>query len=145
MELSENFSLEELCRTETGVVNQPGEKELEKLLYLATYILQPIRNKFGEITVTSGYRSPAVQAALTAQGRPTSNTISQHTQGEAADIVSDKFDLQLVFDWIRVYLPFGQVIIEEWHGKRWVHVSLPRIAKQNQQALVYDGSGYRNA
>ena len=51
--LSRNFTLEELCVTGTGLPNIPDAGHTEKMLYLATYILQPIRNKSNYEDVTS--------------------------------------------------------------------------------------------
>ena len=44
MNLSKNFTLSELARTDTGLPNEPNYHEQQKLLYLATFILQPIRD-----------------------------------------------------------------------------------------------------
>lgn len=41
MKLSTNFTLEELCVTDTGLPNIPDDNAMRSLLYLATYILQP--------------------------------------------------------------------------------------------------------
>lgn len=144
MELTENFSVEELTTTETGQYNTPGEVELSKLLYLATYILQPIRERWGRLKINSGFRSKAVQDALTVSGAPTSKTVSQHTLGEAADFVPLDSDIDSVFLWCKDMLNYGQIILEESRGAQWIHISLPRIAKQNQMAMKFDGNIYHN-
>jgi len=144
VELSENFSVEELSKTDTGLYNTPGELELVKLLYLAQFILQPIRNRFGSLQINSGFRSQAVQEALSVKGYPTSNKISQHTLGEAADIVPLGSTLEDTFKWIQNNLKYGQVILEEHDGAHWIHVSLPRIAQRNQWAMIYKNGIYTN-
>lgn len=137
MKLTANFTLEELCVTDTGAVNVPNEAQTEKLLYLATYILQPIRNKFGPLQISSGFRSEFVNEKI--KGSKT----SQHMKGEASDIVHK--DLDAVFDWCRKSLIFGQLILETKNGKRWIHISLPRIGGINMQIMTFDGERYSPA
>ncbi|MBI5562767.1 MAG: hypothetical protein HY894_07965, partial [Deltaproteobacteria bacterium] len=94
MQLTKDFTLEELTRTDTGVVNIPGEAEKEKLLCLATYILQPIRERWGGLIVTSGFRCPALNAQVGGVAA------SQHVKGEAADFIAHDASLDDVFKWI---------------------------------------------
>ena len=42
--LSKNFTLEELAHTDTGVSNVPNDEQRYKLLLVAIYLLQPIRD-----------------------------------------------------------------------------------------------------
>lgn len=128
--LSKNFTLEELCVTNTWIPNFPNSDELEKLKLLAQTILQPIRDKFGPVTVSSGYRCESVNTAV--GGKPT----SQHRLGEAADITLETA-LDVVFRWCIGALKFGQIILEEDDGKHWIHISLTREGAPNQQALIY--------
>lgn len=80
-QLSKHFTLAELCRTGTGLPNDPNPSELEALRYLVAHVLQPLRDRCGRLRVSSGYRSPPVNAAVGgAKG-------SQHVRGEAADII----------------------------------------------------------
>lgn len=138
MLITENFSLEELTRTATGLPNRPGKTETEKLLLTATYLLEPVRKKWGRIRVTSAFRSEAVNARVNGSGT------SQHVKGEAADIVPIDADLDEVFGWIAKdgSIRFGQAIREAKNGSDWIHLSLPRINGPNQQRLVFDGKGY---
>lgn len=138
MQLSENFSIEELTVTETGLFNTPGAAELEKLLYLATYILQPIRNQFGPIRINSAFRSKQVNEKI---GGATS---SQHQLGEAADIEPLQATLEEVFDWIQKNLKYGQCILEHKGNAKWLHVSLPRIGKQNSMNMKFENGVYTN-
>jgi len=138
MELTKNFEVKELAVTETGIYNTPGQVELEKLLLLAVYLLQPLRDKFGRVKVTSGYRSKAVN------DRVGGSMTSQHLTGEASDIIPLDAPLDIVFAWAKDNLKFGQLILEQKNGKEWIHVSLPRIAKQNQMAMTYKNGIYVN-
>ncbi|MBI2412486.1 MAG: peptidase M15 [Deltaproteobacteria bacterium] len=138
MQITENFSLEELTKTSTGLPNLPGKAETEKLLLTAAYLLEPVRKRWGKIRVTSAFRSEAVNA------RVGGSSTSQHVKGEAADIVPVDADLDEVFGWIAKDggICFGQAIREKKGGSDWIHLSLPRVGGPNQQRLVYDGKGY---
>lgn len=129
--------------TDTGLYNEPIRAEKDKLLYLCQYILQPIRDKWGALRVTSGFRSVPVNVRI--GGAST----SQHVKGEAADFVpAAGFEdvLDDVFEWIvkESKLKFGQCIREGKGGKDWIHISLPRLSPNggNQQALVFKDGVY---
>lgn len=147
MNLSKNFTLDELCHTDTGLPNSPTLAQEEKLLYLACYILQPIRDKWGPIQINSGFRSQIVHQALTKSGAPTSKT-SQHLNGEAADIkpLTEGITCEVVWDWACKNLTYGQCILEYGtNGKIWVHISLPRLGGNNMQAMIFKGGKYELA
>lgn len=118
MNLSKNFTLEELCVTGSGLRNEPDATSLLHLKTLVKEILQPLRDLYQHpIKVNSGYRSPAVNAA--ANGAPS----SQHCKGEAADL--DCTDNAALFELIRTHMKFDQLIWEGGDAKQpaWVHVS----------------------
>ena len=85
------FTIEELTASATakrkGISNKPTADIVAALERLVENVLDPLREAWGApIIVTSGYRSPKLNAAVGgARG-------SQHTYGQAADIrtVSDK-------------------------------------------------------
>jgi hypothetical protein len=138
--LSRDFSLRELTRTATGLPNEPTEdRELASLVLLATRVLQPIRDEFGPLLVTSGFRSPEVNAAV--GGAET----SAHLEGRAADFRPGQYGITVmeVFRWIARHrgIPWGQVIWERPGPGAWVHVSLRREGAA-PQALVWRGDIY---
>ena len=62
---SQHFTNREMCRTSTGLDNQPSPVIEDNLIYLVQKVLEPARLKLGEpIRITSGYRSPEVNAAV---------------------------------------------------------------------------------
>ncbi|MCK5606575.1 peptidase M15, partial [Candidatus Pacearchaeota archaeon] len=136
MNLSKNFTLDELIVTSTSGSNIPPGIHKEKLLYVANYLAQPIRDRWGVVIVNSGYRSEAVNAAI--GGSKT----SQHPRGEAIDIRTPDADLWEVYLWILDNLNFGQCIFEEKGSATWIHISLPRLAKPNKQALLFKDGEY---
>jgi len=138
MRLAKDFTLEELCVTNTGLQNTPEDREQEKLLYLCQYILQPIRDAWGVVIITSGFRDWEVNKKIGGAIN------SQHLYGEAADFYPKQSDIDDVFKWCIKNLKFGQCIRESKNGKDWIHISLPRIGK-NQEALIYENGIYRRA
>lgn len=141
--LTKNFTLAELCHTDTGAANVPDECSKSKLQILCSMILQPVRNRWGRIHVNSGFRSEFVNNKI--GGSPT----SQHMKGEAADIVPLDADIDHVFEWCRDNLIYGQLILEETNvvgnRVRWIHCSLPRYGKPNQVILKYKDGQYMTA
>ena len=131
MQLSENFTLEELTRTSKDSLQAINIEQatddlsvLQNLADVAKKLLQPIRDFYGvPVTVTSGYRCKALNIAVGG------STTSQHSYGEAADIQIDGHSVDEIFADIRsgkvVDLSnVGQVIIEKVGGAKWIHISL---------------------
>lgn len=135
--LSRNFSREEMIATSYGLPNEPDRGADEKIRYLANYILQRIRDRFGRIKVDSGYRSRAVNS------KAGGSVSSQHLRGEAADIVPKEANIADVYRWIveESGIPFGQCIWE--NGGLWIHISLVRDGVNNQALTTKDGKRYR--
>lgn len=149
MNLSPNFSLKELCKSQTaarkGLNNVPDaswEKHIvENLVELAGNILQPIRENFNiPFTPSSGYRSPALNDAI--GGSKT----SQHSLGEAVDIEVPTVDNATLAQWIIDNLIFDQLILEFYKKGEptsgWVHVSYKNEGNR-KQILTYDGKSYQ--
>ena len=137
--VSEHFTLEELTATETGLPNVPGADELSALDRLTAICLELMRAMAGPLKVDSGFRSQAVNSAV--GGVPT----SQHTRGEAADVVPANMTCVELFDRTRASsIQFDQLILE--FG--WVHVSTAPLgraprrqclrARHNAGKTVYD-------
>ena len=108
MKLSKNFSLAELCKSSTAtrlkIDNTAYDEDIiENLKYVATNILQPIREKFGvPFTPNSGYRSPTLNKAIGSSNK------SQHCNGEAVDIEVPTVDNLVLAHWIAINLEFDQ-------------------------------------
>lgn len=142
MTLTDHFSLEELCITQTGLPNQPDLTTRQQLFTLCRLILEPIRAVFGPVFIHDGYRSPEVNE------RVGGVATSQHCVGEAADFDCGPLqNLTDVFLWIIDHLQFGQVILESKEHSdgtvaHWIHVSLPRVNKTNQDALICTNGVY---
>lgn len=127
------FTIAELTRSATaerlGLPNNPPPPALENLHRLMAYLDQ-VRQAYGApITVTSGYRSPALNKAV--GGAPT----SQHLRGEAADLVTD--DLTKLGNVIRRLGGFDQLIYEHIKGRKWLHVSIAPTSRPPRGEVRY--------
>ena len=118
-----NFTITELIKSDTAkrnnINNIPSDlKVYDNLLSLIFYLLQPIRNKFGAITVTSGYRNKDLNKLV--GGVSTSN----HLKGFACDIIPQKATFKQVYDYIVKNLDYDECFIEKNKlGKRWLHIA----------------------
>ena len=125
MELSRNFTLSELTKSDTairkGINNNPNAEQIEKLKSLCENILQPVRDHFGRVKVTSGFRSPELCLAIG------SSSNSQHARAEAADFECVGVDNVELFDWIKSNLELDQLILEFYTpgepNSGWIHCS----------------------
>ena len=135
MKLSENFSLQELTKSQTaerkGIDNTPSAAHQENLKSLCTSILQPVRDHFGRVvTISSGYRSPELCVAIG------SKTTSQHAKGEAADFEIFGVSNKELADYINENLEYDQLILEYWKesdpNSGWVHCSFSQNQKRRQ-------------
>ena len=146
MKLSNNFSLNELTKSQTaerkGIDNTPSTEHQENLKSLCTHVLQPVRDHFGKVvSVSSGYRSPELCVAIG------SKTTSQHAKGEAADFEIFGVSNKELADWIHYNLNYDQLILEYWKGEDdpnsgWVHCSFSKSQKRRQylKAFKVDGA-----
>ena len=125
MNLSRNFTLSELIKSDTairrGINNNPNAEQIEKLKALCENILQPVRDHFGRVKVTSGFRSPELCTAIG------SSVNSQHAKAEAADFEVIGTDNAELFDWIKNNLSPDQLILEFYTpgepNSGWIHAS----------------------
>ena len=142
MNLSPHFTIEEMIKSQTalrlGLDNSPGPEELEALVDLCEFGLEPIRNHYQRpVIVGSGFRAPAVNKAVG------SRSTSQHIKGQAADIEIPGLDNLELYYWAAANLDFDQLILEYYSGEPssgWVHVSY--VGSENRgQTLRIDKSG----
>lgn len=125
MKLSKNFTLEEMTKSDTairlGIENIPTHKQIENLKLLATNILQPTRDKFGEYKTTSGYRNVELCNKVGSNGK-SYHAKGQAHDGEAADPEISNIEVLI---WIAENLEFTELIAEymDIDDKKagWVH------------------------
>ena len=138
MKLSLNFSLKELTASQTadrkGIDNTPTEEHIENLKLLCKNILQPTRDEWGIISVSSGYRSPELCVAIGSSER------SQHAKGQAADFECHRVDNKMLFEWITNELDYDQAILEFYNGtpdSGWIHVSYNKDGNRKQKLRAF--------
>jgi len=144
MNLTKNFSLNELTQSETalrkGLNNVPTQAIIDSLQTLAVNVLQPIRDHYGKgVKVSSGYRSPEVNAAVGG------SKVSDHCRGQAADIEIPGLPNMELATYIKDNLKFTQLILEFYTpgvvDSGWVHVSYnpDNLKCQVMTAVMKDG------
>ena len=137
MNLSRNFTLQELIKSDTAIRldinNNPNSGQIEKLKDLCENILQPVRDHFGRVKVTSGFRSPDLCIAIG------SSVNSQHAKAEAADFECVGVDNAELADWINRELRYDQLIVEYYTpgepNSGWIHCSW--IAEQPRASFLW--------
>ena len=140
MQLSQNFSLIELTKSQTaerkGIDNTPSTEHQENLKSLCTYVLQPIRDHYSRVvSVSSGYRSKELGEAIG------SKSTSQHAKGEAADFEIFGISNKELADWIHFNVNYDQLILEYWKesdpNSGWVHCSYTEGNNRRQYLKAY--------
>jgi zinc D-Ala-D-Ala carboxypeptidase len=144
MNLSANFSLHEMTKSETalrmGLDNTPDSEATENLRNLCVNVLQKVRDHYGKgVKVNSAYRSPESNAAV--GGSKTSD----HCKGMAADIEIPGVPNAELAQWIMDNLEYTQLILEFYTpgipDSGWVHVSYDpnNLKKQELTAMKVAG------
>lgn len=136
MQLSKNFQLSELTHSQTAtrlkLNNDPSQQVIDNLKQTVIKVLQPTRDHFNlPITISSGYRSPAVNKAIGGA------TNSQHLTGQAVDFIIPSINNYQVAKWIEANLNYDQLILEFYSGGNtgWIHVGYsPR--HKNQELTI---------
>ena len=144
MQLSENFSLLELTKSQTAarkdIDNTPSPEHQENLKLLCTHILQPVRDHFERVvSVSSGYRSEELCLAIG------SKITSQHAKGQAADFEIYGLSNQELANYIKENLDYDQLILEYWKkedpSSGWVHCSYKGNTNRKQYLKAYKENG----
>lgn len=134
-QLSPNYTVGDLIKTSTGLPNMPDDSYLPNLTALAN-VLEYLA-AIDSFTIESGFRSPAVNAAIGGAGD------SYHSDGLAADILPDNLTNQDFFRYIRSTPRFANAVGEYIfyplsHGT--IHVSAATAQKQNFPLSMTNGS-----
>lgn len=138
MKLTANISLAEFEKSQVasrlGLNNTVPEDYIINAQALAENVLQPVRDKFGPVIITSGYRCPELNAAIKGSWN------SQHTYAQAADFEVLGADNLIVANFIREHCRFDQLILEYYVSGRptsgWIHCSMVLNERNRQQTLT---------
>lgn len=147
---SKHFTLAEFIESATakahGIANIPPESVDKFAAEFCERILEPIRDQFGPVAITSGYRCPALNSLVGG----VADSDHQWTEDRiAADFWTPDAELDEVFRWIRLEskLPFDQVIREHSSkpgGGECIHISYRLIPRR--VAMVggtHNSTGYQ--
>lgn len=128
MQLTKNFTLSELTRSDTAtrlkLNNTPDERTTTNLRQSARGLWQPVRDILGvPMLVSSGYRSPTLNRAIGG------STTSAHCHGLAIDFTAPAFGntrkiaRYLVAELKERGIKFDQLILEfPDDGNSWIHL-----------------------
>jgi zinc D-Ala-D-Ala carboxypeptidase len=130
--------------TSTGLDNTPTEEARANLYELVQTVLDPLRKELGvPIRITSGYRSPQVNAAVGG------SRTSRHMLGLAADFKARGYSARDICDtidrmWSEGRLDFDQAIAYAVSRGGHVHVGLAPegVVPRRQVLWAPDGGGY---
>jgi zinc D-Ala-D-Ala carboxypeptidase len=137
MNLTKNFTLEEMTKSETAlrydIDNTPNEQEISSMKLLAEKVLQPVRDHFGKgVKVNSGFRNQDVNQKVGGSRN------SDHIRGQAADIEIPGIPNAELAEWIKDNLEYNQLILEFYTpgvpDSGWVHVSY--IPEDNKKQVL---------
>jgi zinc D-Ala-D-Ala carboxypeptidase len=135
-----DFKYGEFTRSHTAeeskpkIENIPDERQWKNIEELAKNVLQPARNKFGVIVITSGFRSKELNNKI-----PGASKTSHHLEGEAADIVPGERGVEKfqVLEWIYNSLEFSELIAENVPSSdSWIHVAYRNGGNTKQLKLM---------
>ncbi|MCP9495906.1 MAG: D-Ala-D-Ala carboxypeptidase family metallohydrolase [Pyrinomonadaceae bacterium MAG19_C2-C3] len=156
--LTAHFSLAEMVASETAarqnIRNEPSATVIRNLELLCVSILEPARAAVGALHINSGYRSPALNAAV--GGSPT----SAHKFGCAADVVPLKVRKMDFARWVKANCDFDQIILEFGgmvkspvvgsktviYEPAWIHAGIRAGNKNNRRQVlrIMSGTGYQS-
>ena len=136
-------SLKELLFSETatrlGIDNTPTDQVLINLQTLIYEVITPIINQFGDIKITSGYRSSELCKAIG------SSVTSQHCLGQAVDCEVIGVPNKELADWVVSHLSYDQCILEFWKPEEtnsgWVHISYNKGNNRKMYLRAYKANG----
>lgn len=145
MELTKNFTLEEFGFGD----KQPNAHEIRSAWTLCRLVLQPLRERFGPIKITSGYRSPAHNKKI--GGSKTSQHMFRQASNEqvwdaAVDInflrlMDDHGGRMDAYEWAAENLSYGFSQLIWYTMTRHFHIGLVNDRKQGELLVKHDG-GY---
>lgn len=147
--LSKDFWLSEFTRSSKATADglctgqvlciEPSSEQIDRLRALCSELLQPLRDRVGPLRVTSGLRSPDLNAAL--KGSAT----SAHLSGDGADVAPARVRPVAIMEVLEDVLEdgvfsFDQAILYPGH----VHLGLyhPMTRQQRRELRVAKGGAF---
>ena len=128
-----NFTISELCKSDTatknGIKNTPTLTQVDNMLNLIVYTLQPIRELFNKpVIISSGFRNPQLNKLVGGKAN------SQHLEGKAADFnIQGETVAGIIFKIQTSNIEYDQLINEY---DRWVHISFNKNHNRKQYLKI---------
>ena len=128
-----NFSISELCHSakakQQGIKNIPSISQVDNMLNLIFYCLQPIRDMLQKpMIISSGFRCPELNKLVGGVSN------SQHLEGKAADFTVAGESVQgIIFKIQTSNIEYDQLINEY---DKWVHISFNKGHNRKQYKKI---------
>ena len=128
-----NFSISELCKSDKakqkGIKNIPNISQVDNLLNLIFYTLQPIRNLLQKpMIISSGFRCPELNKLVGGVSN------SQHLEGKAVDFtVPNETVAGIIFKIQTSNIEYDQILNEY---DKWVHISFNKGHNRKQYKKI---------
>lgn len=135
MKLTANFSVDEFVVSkqfpELADAIQLTDEDRLKMYYLSRIFLQPIRDIFGPVVITSGKRSIALNNAVGGSSG-SDHLYTPSTPKCAVDFTTPKAQLRDVYEHIKDtrHGSYGQLIY--YINSNFIHLSLPTDTRLNE-------------
>jgi len=127
--MSDDFTYREFVHSDTaikhGIENKPDSLHIRNGKVLFNNTIQKIRDYWGPVIVTSGYRNPLVNQLVGGVAD------SQHMHGQAVDFYVPGHNLKKIFEWCVDNLKYDQIILYN----SWIHISYVS-EKQNRNEVI---------
>lgn len=139
MLLSEHFKTEEFERDGSPI----PQEAISSYKSLCEGLLEPVRQQFGVVVVTSGYRSPSANES--AHGASNSQHVATDSHCAADFFVKGLSEQRDVFDWLRQSpLLFDQAILEHGLHTDIVHLSWSKTPRREAlEGATANRTGYK--
>jgi len=137
--LSPHFSLAELTTTAHRTIDNTAPRSIiDRLRALCLALLEPVRDQFGPLRVTSGYRCPELNTAIGGA------KASAHVFGCAVDFAPwggfapGRRSIEIVQWIVDSDLPYDQVIDEYSSTSSWAHLGAlrPGVTEQKPRRMA---------
>lgn len=128
-----NFSISELIKSDKakqkGIRNMPSISQVDNMLNLIFYCLQPVRNLLNKpMIITSGFRNQELNKLVGGVSN------SQHLEGKAADfIIKSESVAGIIFKIQTSNIEYDQLINEY---DKWVHISFNKGKNRKQYRKI---------
>lgn len=139
-----NFRYREFIRSDVafrlGISNMPNAEQWSCIENLAREVLQPVRNEFGSVRITSGFRTVELCLAIG------SSKHSNHARGQAGDIEPMYYggiELITMLEFIHDELEY-RALIAEYFPDGWIHVAYREGANVKKLKLKDKNHHYEN-